>query len=466
MSFNNKKIEKLVGIASLVAILIFCITKLFSCSVSFHGDACYQCIISDYWNMTKSIANGSRLYVDVIDHKGLYLYLLYLPFVLLGKNSMWPVVLAEFLIFTGTVAAFYYMVAGFVKEKSHRVVLTALFSASYLILSKNAALFNTDTLLVPFYFVLFRYVTNPKIYKPRDFFLIGLVIGFFVNIKYASILYFIGLFVFASFAYLYQKNRFAKYLKLVASGVLGAFVVNLPFLFYLLKTKTLRLFFYYMKLSSGASMKRCVILFTLFAVCIALTCFLYAKRRKYLWGLAVSSLLVSYIGMFFNPNYIAVAVLLLAPACLSCKKMVFYTIFSFLFIVATMEDASHYSTKQVADSYGISNSNIVYLTEDVGFGSYKPDGFKEPYQWIPARFLKNDAFYQEILELNRERILEKRFRFFILADYSKVEEIDENDRYYKICEELRPVLEKTYHPIEISISKETALILWELNEGH
>lgn len=466
MSFNNKKIEKLVGIASLAAILIFCIAKLFSCSVSFHGDACYQCIVSDYWNMTKSIVNGSRLYVDVIDHKGLYLYLLYLPFVLLGKNSMWPVVLAEFLIFTGTVAAFYYMAVGFVKEKSNRAVLTALFSASYLILSKNAALFNTDTMLVPFYFVLFRYVTNPKIYKPRDFFLIGLVIGFFVNIKYASILYFLGLFVFASFAYLYQKNKVTNYLKLVASGVLGVFVANLPFLFYLLKTKTLHLFFYYMKLSSGTSMGRCVVLFTLFAVCIIVTCILYAKKRDYLWGIAVSSFLVSYIGMLFHTNYIVVAVLLLAPAFLNGKKMVFYTVFSLLFFVATLEDVSHYSTKQVADSYGISNSNIVYFIEDNGFGSYKPDGFQEPYQWIPARFLENDAFYQEILKLNRERILEKRFRFFVSIDYSKVEEMDENDRYYKVFEELRPFLEKTYHPIEISISKETVLTLWELDEDH
>lgn len=454
----------------LLSILSMCITKIFFCSVSIDGNYPRYCIVCDYWNFTKSMLNGSKLYVDLIDHKGLYLYLLYAPFVLIFKNNMWGVVLAESIIFSGTVVSFYFMIKSKF-DKNTSLFFTNLFTLAFLIMSfTRPALFNTDTMLIPFYFLTYGYILNNKKYSNKSFFLIGLMLGFFINIKYSSILYFASLFLFATFLHFYNKNTIKNYFLLILNGLLGVVSINIPFFIYLIKTNTFQKFVYYAILASNTNSLNVILMICLFLICFIFTIFLYKKGNKYFEiFLCLSTLAISYIGMFFNGNYIVVMFLIIAPCCFkkNIKSILFYIACSVLFYISMFipDQGAKINIKDIAKQYGINNSNIVYVFEDLGFGAYSEESFKEPYQWIPVRFLYKDSFYDEIVELYTKRIVNQEFEFVITTTNNNKDDNPEKiGKIEKISQELVVYLQEYYTPIAIKAQngEETNIILWTI----
>ena len=458
------KQNKYIPYVLFLGIVAICIVKIFFCSVSIDGNNPCHCIICDYWNFTKSILNGSALYVDLVDHKGLYLYLLYAPFVLISKNNMWGVVLAESVIFSGIVASFYYMIKPKF-DKTISLFFTNLFTLAFLIISfTKPALFNTDIMIIPFYFLTYKYVLNNKKYSNKSFLLIGIILGFFINIKYSSILYFASLFVFATFLHFYNKNTMKQYVLLIVNGLIGVITINIPFLIFLLRTSTLKNFIYYTRLASSTNIYSALLMVILFILLITIAIILYRKKNQYFkLFICLSTLAISYIGMFFNENYIVVMFLIIAPCCFvkNIKPILFYISFSVLFYISIfiLNQGSQIDTKDIAKQYEIDNSNILYVCEDLGFGAYSEESFKEPYQWIPVRFLYNDDTYDEIVELYTKRITNKEFEFVITIKNDNKEKIGKLE---KISQELVIYLQEYYTPIVIKAKngEETNLVLW------
>ena len=73
----------------------------------------------------------------------------------------------------------------------------------------------------------------------------------------------------------------------------------------------------------------------------------------------------------------------------------------------------------------MTNNNTLYLTEDLGFGAYSKEPFKDVYQWIPSRMIFVDSFYNYLLNLNRNRIQSKEYEYLVIGNY--VELIEKDD---------------------------------------
>lgn len=455
------KQNKAISYVLFCSIILICFIKIFFCSVSIDGNSSFHCMVCDYWNFTKSMLNGRTLYVDLIDHKGLYLYLLYIPFVLISKGNMFGVVVAETIIFSGIVLSFYFIVKSKF-DKMTSLFYTSLFSLSFLLMTlPRIVLFNTDTMLIPFYFLTYGYVLNNKKYSNKSFFLIGLMLGFFINIKYSSILYFASLFLFATFLHFYNKNTIKHYFLLILNGLLGVVAINIPFFIYLIKTNTFQKFVHYAILASNTNSLNVILMICLFLICFIFTIFLYKKGNKYFEiFLCLSTLTISYIGMFFNENYIVVMFLIITPCCFikNIKTIMFYISLIFLFFISLGIPKETVDVKQISKEYGIDNSNLLYISEDIGFGSYSEKEFKEPYQWIPVRFLSNEKTYNEILLLYKQRIINKTFKFVITCK----ENIKENepDVLRDMSNVLTPYLEDNYTSISFQNGKDCSVILW------
>ena len=100
--------------------------------------------------------------------------------------------------------------------------------------------------------------------------------------------------------------------------------------------------------------------------------------------------------------------------------------------------------------------NVLYIWEDMGFGSYSEESFVEPYQWIPARFLYKENTYNEIIELNKQRILEKQFKF-VITEYEKS---NKQNKLKEVVSILTPYLEDNYTSIIIETQNGKNLILY------
>ena len=71
-----------------------------------------KCMINDYFNFAKSMLQGDVLYVDLFDHKGIFLFLLYYIPVLISDTSLVGVFVFEALVSVGIVLSCYKTLRG------------------------------------------------------------------------------------------------------------------------------------------------------------------------------------------------------------------------------------------------------------------------------------------------------------------------------------------------------------------
>lgn len=469
MNCNNaKQVNKIiiVKIITFFIILLVCIVKLFFCSISIDGSTIYDCMTADYYNFAKNMINGKLLYKDLLDHKGLYLYLIYIPCVLISGNNPISVVFVETLIFIVTIAScFYFCYKVTNKNKNISLIYTMIFSLCYFGITIKTVLINTEGLLAIFYFLIFSYVINCKKIMPKNFFLIGIILGIFINIKYTSILSFFGLFIYISFVHFYHKNNILFYIKSILMGILGIVIVNIPFFIYLISTNTLEYYLSFVRMTSDVNIKPILfyLIVSLFILFLSLKEYKNNNIIKSSKFLAISCLITLFIGSIVSNQYLAYSFVILFSFVFCENKLnlsvLFYIGFTLYFICLqninnnlVLEDSWVSPTKDVAKKYGINNSNIFYLTEDAGFGIYSDETFVEPYQWVPFRYYTIKDMSDKIFQIEKDRLISKKFEYVFVDSKFLTEERRKNEVAFgyekEIYKKLAPILLENYEPID------------------
>lgn len=451
------------GLEPKCMLLIFClafvcILKAFFCSVTFGGGDVVDIMTADYWNFAREIVAGKRLYIDLVDHKGLYLYLLYVPLVLVKSVAAVPVV--ETAIFSATILSFVFVMYRVHEDLALSLKMGVCYATSYFFLTMTVSLLNTEGLIVPLSILLYFYAAYAKVRKKIHFFLIGIVVGFFFCIKYSCALYFIYPFLFLAVRFFQEfktKNSLQKSAKdftsLVFFGLLGFAVSVFPAFVLLYRDKTLPLYLSYMSSASHDSAEN----FVVFAFAFAVSAFFFARSvflRKNS-SFAIAMMFLSIVGGTFQNRYMAVFLTFahLAAFAKPVEKekvanlvclavvLVFMNFWNDKVFFFEQYLPPHTTMKSIQEKYGMTNENTLYCTEDVGYGVYSDELFAEPLQWVPSRFLYDEEKKEEILSLYKERILEKRFEFVV--GY-KGEGNANGDAFDSFWGELFPLIEENY----------------------
>lgn len=447
---DNKTISVCVYI---VAILVICFLKIFFCSVSLSGDVNY-CMTADYWNFGKGILKGQTLYVDLIDHKGAYLFWIYSILVSISNGNIAIVAFFEIMCFAIIVFAFYLFCFFVTKQKIKSLKMVTMFCVIQFFLTQNIILLNTESLIIPFYFYVHYVASYKEEIKKQDFFIIGLILGFFITIKYSVIFYFMCPFFLVTFRFLYEKKNFKNYLSLIFSGLLGVCATSLPFVAYLIKTNTLYKYLEIMKMASTIKIASFVGFFLCFIVMFLITIFLYKKKSEwyqhfFCLGCCLCSLICDNLRIYC----IGLIVSMIFPCFLHKlefkKKDIFIigTMLSCLGIVFFAQQSNKSSTEYISKKYNINNSNVFYFTEDVGYGANKEQLFVEPYQWLPPRMIDNEDFYDYFYELSKNRIINKQFKFIVGYDNLEAKD-NKNTKLDDLWRSLEPLIEQYYTKIE------------------
>lgn len=465
---NLKKLDKYknIGFLFFVGILLVCFAKLFYCSISIDGANICDCMVADYYNFAKNMLGGKTLYKDLLDHKGIYLYIIYIIGMLISNGNPIVVPILETIVFTTTILACYYTIYNLNKSKNVSLMYTFIFSLFYFIVSQYTVLVNTEGLLAIAYFFIFSYVINHKKVTPKAFFLIGLAIGFFVNIKYVSILSLFGLFIYVTFLHFYNQNGVKQYLKSIIAGLMGALLVNIPFIAYLLKTNTTNYYMSSMLMASGVGIDIVFVIFcigmSMFMIYLSINYYKKEETIKSIRFLALSCAIMVFIGGMVSSVYISYILATLVPFVFYDKKIDLSILFYIGIVLwffseqknsnLIISDCLSENTKTISQKYGIDNSNIFYLTEDIGFGIYEDETFVEPYQWIPFRYFKTEKISREIIELEKDRLRSKRFEFVFVDGQLLDEKNLTKEKTYgyeaDMYREIAPILIENYEPID------------------
>ena len=444
-------------------IATLCVIKLFYCSVSLNGNV-FHCMTADYWNFGKCILGGQQLYVDLLDHKGIYLYWIYALLHIVSKGNVGVVAVIETLLFSITVVSFTWFINNTTKNFLKSVVLGIVYSIFYFIITLNATLLNVEGLLTPFYFWIYYVAIFKENKNTKDFFFIGILLGFFITIKYSSVLYFCYLFAYFTIFYFIRKNEPIQYIKIIIYGIAGLFVSIFPFVFYLIETNTWDVYWNLMSQSSNIDIAQLMLYFASSFVLFAIAIVSYLKNNKpnnlYI---SLSIFTFASIGAYLINNYSCLMFSILMVGICFLKKMnlssVIYAgimMVYFCLIFPNIVD-TNFDINKISNKYEIDNSNVLYFTEDLGYGANKKELFQEPYQWLPARMLKNPIFYREIHDIYKDRILKKQFTYIV--GYCNLE-VDNDNEYYKMWSSLKPIVEENYIEIKDDyLFEETSLLM-------
>lgn len=451
MKIKRNKITPYVLVFSLV---IICFLKAFFCSVSPSGDVFFF-MTADYWNFGKGILGGQRLYIDLMDHKGTYLFWVYSLMHIVSNGNVFAVAICETIWFAIMVASFYVFSLKIGHDKHKSLGRTLFFCIAQFVITQKVTLINTESLLVPFFF----YVNYVAVYKNRvkfwDFFSIGLVIGLFATIKYSVILYFACPFLLASYKIIKSDGGWKHYAKLVLGGLLGVLISVAPFFVYLVKTGTYKTYFELMRLASSLDVANSVAMLTVFVAFFVLTLFLYSKgNEQHKYFFCFSCFFCSLIGGTSTIYSLVLIFSMLSPCLYINFKikvrdvMVLILMTIFLCCALNIRANEKSQTSTLSKRYGLNNKNTLYLTEDCGYGVNKKELFIVPFQWLPARMIENEDFFEYYLELSKQRVLNCEFEFVSGYGNFDAEMLPVSERVKSMWKELETLLEQNYVKIE------------------
>jgi 4-amino-4-deoxy-L-arabinose transferase-like glycosyltransferase len=207
---------------------------------------------SVYLLMSKSMLDGNLPYVQVWDHKPPGIYLLFsLSQIVFGQSVISIRILT--CIFVSISCLFLYKSGNVINPDNNQNgllagILYAFFSLNNGGLSANTELFFTFFNILAFYIVFITLFSskNELIFHKFRFFIIGLVMGISLHIKYLVIFDFLAIFlIITSFYYLKSSNRkWIGLTKIFLCLLTGAFIPFLLFMLYFLKSGYLNEYIY------------------------------------------------------------------------------------------------------------------------------------------------------------------------------------------------------------------------------
>lgn len=473
MSCKQIRFKKNRYLVFLLLIIAFVFVKIPFSSVSPDGNIVYSCMTADYWDFAKDIANGKQLYVDLLDHKGIYMYFPYILVYLLGKGSLGIVAFLETILYGLTIGTACYLSYKKTNNKEKSVLFSFVFAIAYFFIAFRCPLINVEGLLAPFYFLIYIWIVYQQKINKKYFFLIGMILGIFTTIKYASLVYFAYLFLFATISFFLNKKKWKEYAKCVAFGILGFFVTVVPFAIYLVSTKTLQSYLSLMTKSSFANVNTIVFYTIVSIVLFVWSIALYKKKNEtFEIALSLSTLVFSLTIIQWVPHYFAFLFAICFPILLANvdkkKKVVSFLVILFVFSILAIDCVStntflpktnyENTTKGISERYGMTNNNTLYLTEDLGFGAYSKETFKDVYQWIPVRMVYVDDFYDYLLNLNKNRIQSKEYEYLISGNYAEPIQKDDLVPNEKMWNELFEDVQSNYDFVEMLYGE---IALWK-----
>lgn len=341
----------------------------------------------------------------------------------------------------------------------------------------NVALLITEGFLCIALFWLFKYIDEisdgRKITK-KQFLVWGLVVGFFLFHKYSIILYFVPFFAVLMAELIKRKTSTKTLLFLILYGFFGVFIASIIPLGYCVVHNNFG--------DMVEAMQGCVsdikIVRTIIVTFMGILSTVFAGKHQYFERynkrnscIFISAFALNYITLALE-NYLMIPFLVIL-FCIIYKthglKSTIITKIALIFMlmivnakatitiynVCTM-DSRVPTSKAFYDRYNVNNSNVLYMTEDCGFGTWSTEPYRIKYQWIPARFFASEKG-MELLKRNYQLIKDKEFEFvvFYMPETSDDDEENnmENDNkkvkneYYKLCEQIQAELDSNYYRI-------------------
>lgn len=393
----------------LIMIIVCVIAKLFLCTVSLDGENLYCDMTADYWNFGKDILKEKVLYSDLIDHKGPYLFWIYAFFVLISNNNVWVIALVETLVYALTIFSFYLYAKNIKYEKTtsstNKFAMSQIFvfALVYLLVTSNVALVNTEGISAICFILIWSMLNKTNNVTPKMFFIIGIVLGILFNFKITSIATYVPLFFYACANHIKNNKEYKNLLKSIGIGVVGFVVINIPAFIYIIVNNNLHNFIkIYGYVCDSQTTSLTMQIFISFMFSLSGLFYLFSKNTKYAnLMICLSSLTFTFCFGKIIDYYIALYIVIAFICILSFREtnkiITFLLIFALLLygvkcIKYNMNIKSLKHTKEFSIEYNITNNNILYIWEDIGFGVYSEDTFVEPYQWVPSRMFSSDEF--------------------------------------------------------------------------
>lgn len=452
----------------LVAIILCVIAKLFLCSVSIDGGKIFCDMTADYWNFGKDILQEKLLYSDLMDHKGPYLFFIYSFFVFISSNNIWIMILFETLVYVLTIFSFYLYAKDIKNENGNpnkfAMSQTFAFSLIYLLVTSNVSLINNEGLSAICFILIWRMLNKTNKVTSKMFLIIGIVLGILFNFKFTSIATYFPLFAYACINHIKNNKEYKNLLKSIGMGIVGFITINIPAFIYIIVNNNLDDFIKIYKYTCDNITKTLTI-----QIIISLTFFIssifYLIDKKINYSklmICLSSLMFTLCFGNVSDYYVAICTVILFSGILlirETKKIITSLLIFSLFVYGIFCVKYRINikplkcTKEFAVEFSITNQNILYLWEDVGFGVYSDDTFVEPYQWVPSRMFSSDEFTEYYINLTIERIKNKQFEYIYCPplalienskNISKKSSIKYKDNMQKMFVEVLPYLKEYY----------------------
>lgn len=426
----------------------------------------------DFINIAKSMINGAILYSDVADHKGLYLFL---PFLLAQKISMKstvPVYILEQIVFIIIVVSALMFYQNQTRDIESALKRTTIFTIIFVLFSwRGVSLLITEGFLCIALFWLFRYidmVTNGKTFKWKDLLIWGVVIGFFMYHKYSVLMYFLPFFGVLIAELIKRRVRIKQTLFFLLHGVLGVLLASIVPLGYCAIHRNFDDMIEAMRGCVGENDFFKIFISVFIGIVFCVLAFLgqiwekYKHRDTYIL-LATIALNFSTLSL---ENYLLIPFVVILFCVLQFeRKISIPNVIGCIVVLLTLANALNAlgtkifyepyvpNVREFAEKHGISNSNILYTNEDMGFGTWSAEPYKIPYQWIPSRYFKSEKGNQ-IMQRNLELIrnCDFEFVFFIMPYKTELKYIFDDTKlaneYYQICADIQHELDKNYYLID------------------
>ena len=399
-------------------VFIFFLFFLGACILPTTSPFCKHSVMSmtsDYFNFAKSMIHGKELYLDLFDHKGLFLFLLYYPAYWISPDSYMGVFVLEGII-SGSI-----VVLGYIYMRIHydkwRSFCASLLFCETLYLLFPMSMYNSECFGMIFVLVLLIYIESGKClsYGRLWYFTFGIMFSVLFWTKYPLITLLFPFFLFL-FIHAINFREIRKFIFSCAYSFMAFAVFSGLIVAYFIKHHTLRLMIqsYFggvhpkITFPSGSAIE--IICLLLISMCIRL---LLLNRRKLekgnfklytvFWLTFILIILNLFGGMrTYSVCFITLLLLMVFPVYItSIKFMAAYAFIVALFAAPNLDtnfNPSDNAISELADKYQITNENILYLDGDLGFGCYSDYGFIQKYQWIPDRisFDDNTEMYEAV----------------------------------------------------------------------
>ena len=243
-NYNKLKIANKNKIVALILLVYsFLMTYLHSFNSVRFGDAAIYSDNAVFYLIGKALLKGQVLYKDIFDHKTPYVYFINAFAALFDKNHLGLFVITSLVLFVSLYFT-YKIVNLIINDKIYSLVSAALICLFLNNANMTLGFLRTEgyvvALVLPSAYLFIRFLLDDKdSFDLSEMFIIGLLAGLtlMINLK-AAILY--VPFAFAVASVLKRHKNFKNIARCFAFGLLGVVITIIPFIAYLLATKSVK----------------------------------------------------------------------------------------------------------------------------------------------------------------------------------------------------------------------------------